>query len=429
MKITSCTCPPVNSREQGKIKIFSSDWVVPVSEEVIADGAVAVEKGRILAVGPRCALLKQFPDGIEFRCPTVLMPGLVNCHTHLELSWLKGEMEPDGYEKFTDWLCTLIKKREEKKVSSQQYVADFSTVLRDQYSSGVAAVVDIGNTIVSDLDGKLVAGKSPFLFRLLEYIAPTKEIETELFALIDKQKNKIIKKNPATAHAIYSTSPRVIQLLKKFSLEQHHLFSIHAAESKDEIEFVRTGGGEFRSFLEQRGRLDGTFEFPAGKHESVIEYLDYLGVLDDRTLLVHCVHISENDINLIRKRGAMVCLCPGSNRYLNVGQAPVVEMVHAGIPLVLGTDSFASNTRVDLWEEMRLLHEMYEELQVVDILHMATRGVMIPGYGDQVGIIEPGCPAKLLQVSSPELRQCRDGYEVVKELVSGGRPAEVFWTG
>ncbi|BCL60923.1 metal-dependent hydrolase [Desulfomarina profundi] len=414
-----------------QLQIFSSDWVVPVSGEVIADGAVVVEKGRILAVGPRCTLLKQFSDGIELYCRAVLMPGLVNCHTHLELSWLKGKMEPGKYGKFTDWISALIKKRGEKgEAGQEEYGTAFSTVLRDLYNSGVGAVVDTGNTIVPDLHGKQMEGQSPFLLRLVEYIAPTKEIEADLFTLIENHKNKNKNKNrinPATAHAVYSTSPRIIQLLKKRSLEQNHLFSIHTAESKSEVEFVRTGKGEFRSFLEQLGRLDGTLDFSAGKFSSVIEYLDYLDVLDERTLLVHCVHISENDIDLIRRRGAIVCLCPGSNRFLDVGRPPVVEMVRAGIPLVLGTDSFASNTKVDLWEEMRLLHEMYEELHAAEILHMATRGVMIPGYEDQVGIIEPGRLVKLLQVSSPELRQCRDGYEVVKELVSGGRPAEISW--
>ncbi|WP_457577741.1 amidohydrolase family protein [Desulfomarina sp.] len=409
--------------------------MVTGSGEVIADGSVVVAKEKILAVGPRKSLVEQFPDGIEHRCPTVLMPGLVNCHAHLELSCMKGEMEPGGYEKFTDWINALIEKREEKGEGGQDYIAAFLNVLRDQHNSGVGAVVDIGNMVVPNSCRERMAGRGPFLYRLQEYIAPTKEIEAELSALIEnhnkknKNKNKKISKNPATAHAVYSTSPGAIQLLKKRSLEQNHLFSIHTAESKGEVEFVRTGKGEFRSFLEQRGRLDGTFVFPAGKFSSVIEYLDYLDVLDDRTLLVHCVHISGNDIDLIRKRGAVVCLCPGSNRFLNVGRPPVMEMVRAGIVLVLGTDSFASNTTVDLWEEMRLLYEMYGELQAAEILKMATRGGMIPGYGgrNQVGIIAPGYSAKLLQVSSQKLRQCRDGYEVVKELVSGGRPAEVFW--
>jgi cytosine/adenosine deaminase-related metal-dependent hydrolase len=409
----------------GRTVVYSSDWIVPVSGPLIDDGAVAVKNGIIIAAGPRLEIVEKFPDGIEFRCPTVLLPALFNCHMHLELSWLKKESRLTEKEpgQFTDWISALIKMREQKEPSEKECVDAFSEVLSDQYKSGVAAVLDTGNTFLSEL----YSGRKkhwPAVCRMLECIAPTGEIEAAVMETVKDYELSFA----AIPHAVYSTSPGIIRFLKKRSDAQNHFFSIHTAESKEELEFVRTGRGEFRSFLEQRGRWDGTFDFSRGKFKSVIDYLDSLDVLDNNSLLVHCVHVSAKDIDLIRKNGCRVCLCPGSNRFLGVGRAPVVEMSRAGITLCLGTDSPASNATLDIWEEMRLLHDMYDELGPADILFMATKGgAEVLGMADRFGFIQPGCSAELLQVSSGKLRQCRDGYEVVKELVSGGRPADISW--
>ena len=88
-----------------------------------------------------------------------------------------------------------------------------------------------------------------------------------------------------------------------------------------------------------------------------IEYFDHLGILDDKTLLVHCVHVSDNELQLIKKRGSRICLCPGSNEFLGVGLAPVEKMVDLGLLPALGTDSPASNMTIDMWREMQMLTE------------------------------------------------------------------------
>jgi cytosine/adenosine deaminase-related metal-dependent hydrolase len=190
--------------------------------------------------------------------------------------------------------------------------------------------------------------------------------------------------------------------------------SIHVAESADEVELFRSGGGALAELLGERGRSDDD-----RRGSSPLRWLDALGVLGPHTLAVHCVHVSDDDLDLLRARGATVVTCPRSNRALGVGRAPVERMLARGIPVALGTDSLASVPDLDPFEEMAALSEAHPGLTPASVVHAATvAGARALGIERRWGTIEPGRAARIVRVGiAPD---ARDPLEVLCS-----RPADV----
>jgi cytosine/adenosine deaminase-related metal-dependent hydrolase len=136
------------------------------------------------------------------------------------------------------------------------------------------------------------------------------------------------------------------------------------------------------------------------------------------------VHVSKQEINLLAEKQAKVCICPGSNSYLGVGKAPVVDMLANGILPALGTDSLASNRELNLWQEMKTLRTDHPDVQPSLIFAMATRGgAEALGYGDRLGMLRPGALASILAVTCPVIRRS----EVFEYLTTIGSQAQPTW--
>jgi cytosine/adenosine deaminase-related metal-dependent hydrolase len=220
-----------------------------------------------------------------------------------------------------------------------------------------------------------------------------------------------------TCHAAYSTSSALLQAVKKRAQITGQLYPIHVAESSDEIEFLQTGQGRFRIFLEERGVWDGSFAAPGA---GAVTYLDQLGVLDARTLCVHAVHLNADEIELVAQKKAKVCLCPGSNRFLGVGRAQPEKMLAKGIRPCLGTDSLASNPELSMWREMAILGEEHPGIDPATVLAMATlHGAEAVGAMRQ-GRLEAGCSSRFLGVRYT-------GHQPLEFLVADLGAKEIIW--
>jgi cytosine/adenosine deaminase-related metal-dependent hydrolase len=351
------------------------------------------------------------------------MPGLVNGHMHLELSHLHQTINPRPEQNFTDWIDALIVQRLTKKCCREAIVESFTAALQDQYHSGVGLIADIGNELYDELE---FSGdeRQPRLVRMIEFLGPTRDTCRTALDNLEKLDERI----SATGHAPYSTAPELLLAIKKRCNRLGHIFSIHTAESQDEGEFLRTGTGRFRHFLEKKKSWDGLFSFCQEGFPGTISYFDHLGLLDEMTLLVHCIHVSDQELRLIKQRGCRICLCPGSNRFLGVGSPPVERMVALGLLPALGSDSPASNRTIDLWREMQLLVKAHPPLDHSTVLAMATLGgAKALRREADFGSLTVGKKAGFLHVSSTHLLACTDEQQLVKELVSGGKPAEITW--
>jgi cytosine/adenosine deaminase-related metal-dependent hydrolase len=182
---------------------------------------------------------------------------------------------------------------------------------------------------------------------------------------------------------------------------------------------ISQGKGEMRDFLEQRGFWASSFRPTGSDSKGAVSYLHQHGLLDSRTLCVHCLHVTDQEMDILTETGAKVCLCPGSNRYLGVGSAPVERYLRKGILPALGTDSLTSNPELSIRREMGLLAEEHQGVDPADILRMATLGgAEVLGLERMLGSLEAGKKAEILAVELPGHIKCAS--DIQKYLVVHG---------
>jgi cytosine/adenosine deaminase-related metal-dependent hydrolase len=383
------------------------------------DGAVLTNNGRILAVGTYAELRGHAALEVEHGT-AVLLPALVNCHSHLELSYLARLAKHPGQAggDLTGWIRTLLTEREKGGDPEDIKMAAWQALAR-LYAGGCRGLLDIGNLPASREIAKNFKVNSRFFQELLGLTRNSIDAGRALLASVATD-----HESSYTAHAPYSTAPELLVKLKARARRHAHLFPIHVAESLDEIEFLATGQGRFREFLAERGVWDGSFAAPG---LSPIAYLDGLGILDENTLCVHCVHCDAADLAIMAERRITACICPGSNRFLGVGIAPVPQMLAKGIAVVLGTDSLASNPHLSLWQEMRVLAEDHPGIRPADIIRMATvNGAGFMGLAGELGSLAPGCSAGFLAISG-NVPEKAAGDEILQWLVSAGLAITTEW--
>ncbi len=400
--------------------LHRAPWLVPVARPVLAAGAVAVAGGRILAVGEFTELQAEYPGaGVRDHHGCALVPPLVNAHIHLELSHLARPGPHTVPESFTAWVAGLLARREQLGATGDNVAAAARQMLDQQYRSGVIALADIGNT---DTTARLAGDEPQLLYHFREFLGLTRDAARKNLALLAGEPDL----NRCTAHAPYSTHADLITGLKRRASRLGHLFPLHVAESAAENELVSSGSGELKDFLRQRGFWDGSFQPTGIDNSGSLRYLHQLGILDKRTLCVHCVHVGREEVRLLADSEAKVCLCPGSNRFLGVGRAPVALLLQHGIQPALGTDSLASNQELSLWREMQLLQEDHQDLDPAAIFAMATLGgATALGIEPDYGTLEHGKSADFLAVPLP------DGIKapgpLLNYLVTGGPAIQPVW--
>lgn len=348
----------------------------------VESGAVIVSGKTILQAGPARSTLKGFSGKVSDLGEATLVPGLLNLHSHLELSHVKGQA-PQG-QGFLQWVLWLIRQ--------PLHALDFESL-------GVAALQmrRTGTVFVADVTGRnagmaarALAQSGVEAFHLLEFFgfAPVRDGAMNWPNVLDQLPKGLETENMAAAgHALYSTSPETLRLAKAWDEARGKTFSIHLAEHEGEVELLATGKGAFADLL--RSSVIPKDYAPSGL--SPVEEADALGLLNEKTLAVHCVKLDARDIAILAARHTNVCLCPRSNAYIGVGQAPWKALKEAGINLCLGTDSLASNFDLNLWNEVRFLLERDAGFSLSDCLSaMTVNAAKAMGKAGALGVLAPG---------------------------------------
>ena len=381
-------------------RLLSASWLLPVTGPPIPDGALLVAGGRIEAVGPRAVLREARADAPEETFPgAALLPGLVNVHTHLELSGLRGTLP--GGRGFLPWLLALIEKK--RTLDAPWY--------RASVAAGIEALLRAGTTCVGEVSS---AGVSPPLLResglrgviYWEVLGPdgtqaealAARAAADLAALA-----ALVRGTPLAAglspHSLYSTTPALRAALRRLRDVGPWPVSIHAAESREEVQFVQEGVGPFwESLLKPLG-----VAAPQGCGMGPLALLEAEGWLTPGTVVVHAVQAEAADAARLARTGAAVACCPRSNAALGVGAPPLAALRLAGVRVGLATDSLASAPSLSLWDELRAARPLLPELRPRDWLRMLTLGgAEVLGLADRVGSLAPGKEADCIAVRVPE---------------------------
>jgi len=398
-------------------------WVVPIDQPPIRDGWVAVDGGRIVAVGEGSGPEARAYGSLRPLGAVALLPGLVNAHTHLELSWLRDRVPPANA--FTSWVKQLIFARggAVEHADDPVVLEAAAAAAREALETGTVAIADISNSLAS-VSVLAEAGLHAVVFHELLGFKETSGalIERTAVARAAAQQRSGAKVRLSLApHAPYSVSPELFKAVRQaVSASAEPRTSVHVGESPEEMELLSTGTGEWARMLRWIGAWRDDWIPPAS---GPVEYLDGLGVIDDRTLVVHGVQLSDASLGLLRERGATLVTCPRSNQWVGVGVPPIERFYRAGVPVAVGTDSLASVADLNLFEELKVMRWLGPAVPARCLLESATLvGARALGLQDELGSLTPGKRADVVQVEVPA------GVTDVEEyLVSGIPAAAIDW--
>ena len=381
--------------------VYRADWILPVSAPPFRDGAVLVDgSGRIAAVGHRAVIDPPGNAAVVELGEAALLPGLVNVHTHLELTMFRGALEDLA---FRDWILRLVGAKravleDEDYLAAARWAgieaarAGITTLAATESSGvGVGAVAEAGLRGIVYLEA---FGPDP-----LQCADSVRDLAARVEAM--RRDATDLVRVGISPHAPYTVSDRLFEATARLATAEGLPLAVHIAESSVERDLVTRGAGDFAPGLRARG-----IATPA-RGTSPIEMLDRLGVLAARPLLIHCVHVDADDVRRIADSGSAVAHCPIANAKLGHGLAPVLRLREAGVPVGLGTDSVASNNRIDLLDEARMAallqraaHASPSALPAPELLRLCTvDGARALGLDAMVGTLEPGKDADLCAVS------------------------------
>jgi 5-methylthioadenosine/S-adenosylhomocysteine deaminase len=399
--------------------IYSARWVLPIDSPVIENGALAIDGSNILAVGPRTDIVSRFPDSdVENFDEAAILPGLVNAHSHLELTVMRGFLERQEKDFFA-WLRKLTLAR--LAMSAEDLLVSATCGAIEAARAGVTCLGDASSSAAQGMKAMQAVGLRGIVYQESfgpdprfadENVAKLREQLSELRAL----ENQLVRVG-ISPHAPYTVSGRQLELISRLALAGHIPLMMHAAESQAEKLFMLEGLGPFAEGLSSRG-----IEWQA-PGISTIQYLHRHGILETRPLFAHCVNVDDADLELIRQSDSGVAHCPKSNAKLGHGRAPFAGFMAQGIHVGLGSDSVASNNTCDILEEARsatllarlppsrnafggaLLHAPDLVTAEQSLFAATLGGARALGRDDRIGALAPGMQADIAVVGLDGMHQ------------------------
>lgn len=400
--------------------IVRAAWVCPVTAPPIADGWVAIADDRIATVG---AAGQPPPSGaVRDLGQVALLPGLVNAHTHLELSWLRDRVPPAT--DFVDWVKQLVMTRggRQERLDDSQVIAAATAAANEARAFGTIAVGDISNSLVSVAPLGAAGLRGIVFHELIGFKETTGRLVDDSRALRRAVAARTTDIRVSVCpHAPYSVSAELFQAIRaEVAASDVPITSIHVGESVSELQLLADGTGPWPGMLRFIGAMRDDWQPPG---LGPVEYLDRLGVLDARTLVVHGVQLPPASLARLAAIGCTLVTCPRSNQWVGAGVPPIQRFYDAGVAVAVGTDSLASVSDLNLFEELKAMRWLAPETAARTLLASATcAGARALGLDAELGAIAPGKRADLLAIDLPP-----HVGDVEEHLVSQVAARDIHW--
>lgn len=410
------------------MRIFSADHVLPISSPPIKRGAVAIDGSAITAVGTREEITRRYPQiAHEDLGEAAILPGFVNVHSHLEITAMRGFLDSVEND-FRSWLLKLNTTRNERLSERDIEISAVAGAVEGA-RAGVTCFGDVGRYGTAGLEALKAVGLRGVLFQETEFSPDNATAADDFARLKDKffglcEDRTDLVEAGLSPHSPYTVSRELFERIAEFALAEKIKLSIHAAESVDEDALVKNGEG---FFIDVYKKFGVEWEIPG---RSSVEFLSQTGILDAKPLLIHCVTVSDDDIDLIANSGSSIAHCPKSNAKFGHGYAPFERFLDLGIAAGLGSDSVASNNTCDLLEESRFAALAARNrpgrqrlVTASEVLEAATLGgAKALGLGDKIGSLVAGKHADIAVVSLANIaQQPVNDIEAALVFASGAR--------
>jgi 5-methylthioadenosine/S-adenosylhomocysteine deaminase len=329
--------------------IYSARWVLPIASAAIDFGGVAIDGDKIAGLGPANEITAQFPNApvTDFGA-SVILPGLINVHSHLELTVMRGFLEREESD-FKAWLGKLTLARMSMTAGDLFVSAACGAI--EALRAGITCVGDSSSVATQTMKALHEAGLRGIVYQ--ESFGPDPNVAEQAVALLRGELDAMRAIETSTVHpgvsphAPYTVSAPQLEMISRMAIDERLPLMMHAAESEAEKSFMLAGTGAFAEGLRQRN-ID--WKAPG---ISTIQYLAEHGVMETEPLLAHCITIDDEDIETIHRARASVAHCPKSNAKLRHGRAPLLKFLARDLKVGIGSDSVASNNTCDILEEAR----------------------------------------------------------------------------
>ncbi len=409
--VVSCVYYQFNdNRETVDILIVKGTVITMDSNRTILEaGTVVIKDGAIVAVGASESLKSKFKaKETIYANGRIVMPGLINTHTHAAMVIFRGFADDLPTQ---EWLENYIWPAEAKYINAETVRLGTLLAIAEMIRSGTTTFndmyffEDVVAKAAKEAGIRAVVGEA-----LLDFPTPNKKTPQEGLEysemLIQKWRDDPLVTVAVAPHAPYTCSPEILKAAKNLSDKYNVRFHIHLSETEKEVNDIQKKYGLT----------------PVG-------YMDSLGVLGDNVIAAHCVHLTEEDIQLIAHRKVGVAHDPESNMKLASGVAPIPDLLDAGVKIGLGTDGAASNNDLNMFEEMDTtakLHKVFRhDPTVIDaqtVVEMATiGGARVLGLDDQIGSIEEGKRADIIVIdlNKPHTIPLYNPYSHIVYVIDG----------
>jgi len=400
--------------------IVKSRYVVPVDSPPIKNGCIQISHGLITAIGLACE--HNDSEMVDYG-DSVICPGFVNAHTHLELSGLADRVAPTS--DFVDWLRRLVDCLRSQPATKEK--------VQEAVRSGIDQSVRYGVTLIGDITSHPQWSREMFSRSSLRSVSfgeviSIGKMRDQLHDRLDNASSQKFQSDRLhigiSPHAPYTVEPDALRACVNRAQSINAPLCIHIAETADEEDFIRNGKGVFVDYLKSLNVWDEQIPI---SHRSPIELAQQTGMLVSNTILVHANYVSDDDIRLLADRGCHVAYCPQTHHTFDHSPHRFREMLLAGVNVCLGTDSLASNPSLSILDELRFLRQQHPDIPPSDLLEMGTiRGAEALGYADVTGSLTIGKSADFVVIPLEQTNPAKDWSSV---LDSTQPPSEVYQAG